>query len=188
MAQEKVEKEALELTLEDIQQEIDKARLELEEKKKEIEEKKQELKTNSRREISEDEQKIIDKQNKKIKQNKSSREVVGKLTNYRKQMVTGRFMNRRHQGKSVKLPYHLDKGDSEKWYILEDGKVYTIPQGFADQINGGDEKNPCYYTPVFVQKDPNKVPHSNQVGENSAIAEVDTSSKRYAFVPCSFVA
>jgi hypothetical protein len=185
--EEQIENESQEMTLENIQQQIDLARLELEKTKQQIEEKKKEFSSpNPRRDISEDEQKIIDKQNKRTKQNKSSREIIEKLAAYRKEMVTGRFMNRLSPGKTVKLPYHLDKGDPEKWYTLKDGHVYTIPRGFVDQINGGSEKDPCYYTPVFVQKTADQMPHSETVGENSAIAAVDASTKRYAFVPIGF--
>jgi hypothetical protein len=91
-------------------------------------------------------------------------------------MITGKFMNRRAPGQTVKLTYLRYETDPVKWYSFEDGKIYTIPRGFADQLNEH------YYTPHFIQKqtemDPNR--------PASAIHDVDTSNKKYAFVPVNF--
>lgn len=90
--------------------------------------------------------------------------------------MTGKFINRRAPGQSAKLTYLKYADDPVKWYTMEDGKVYTIPRGFADQINE------YYYTPHFIQKqgimDPN--------APSSAIHDVDTSNKKYAFTPINF--
>lgn len=179
------EKDSPEMTLESIQQEIDKARQELEQTKILIEEKKNELKLQPRREVDADEQRIIDKQINNINSTKNKSDVIEKLREHDSMMVTGRFMNRRAPGQQVKLPYMKHSTDPVKWYILKDGGTYTIPRGFADQLNGGDDKNPCYYTPVFIQKQ-GPQEFSDKMGENSAIAEVDTSNKKYAFVALAY--
>jgi hypothetical protein len=184
---EKEDNAGLEITLESIQQEIDKARQELEQTKIKLEEKRHELKTLPRREIDETEQKIIDKQVNNINKKKNKNDVIEKQRIFDSQLVTGRFMNRRSPGQKVKLPYLKYSTDPVKWYELRDGGTYTLPRGFADQLNGGDDKNPCYYTPKFVQKEgPQNL--TETLGENSMIAEVDTSNKKYAFVPIGFAA
>ncbi len=135
-----LENESLEITLEGIQQELDRARQELEQTKVAIEEKKQELKVLPRREIDETEQKIIDKQVNNINKTKNKDDVIEKQRVYDSVMITGRFMNRRAPGQTVKLPYLKHATDPVKWYILKDGGTYTIPRGFADQLNGGEER------------------------------------------------
>lgn len=92
-----------------------------------------------------------------------------------KELVTGKFINRRAPGQTVKLTYAKHKGDLDKWYTFQDGKTYTIPRGFADQLNE------AYYTPKFVQK-----PGELTAEGGSVIQEVDTSNKRYAFVATTF--
>lgn len=168
--------------LETIQQEIDTARLELENTKREIEEKKHELKAMFRREVSEDEKKIMEKQVTMTNEQASLKSKIEMNRIRDSEMVTGRFMNRRAQGQPVKLPYVKYATDPVKWYPFEDGKVYTIPRGFADQLNGGTDDDPCYYMPHFTQKpgemDPNK--------PASAIHAVDASNKKYAFTPINF--
>ena len=168
--------------LETIQQEIDSARAELENTKREIEEKKLELKRIPAREVSEEEKKIMSNQVTMTNEKNSLKEKIERQRAYDSEPVTGRFMNRRAPGQPVKLPYIKHATDPVKWYPLEDGKVYTIPRGFADQLNGGTEDDPCYYTPHFTQKagemDPNK--------PASAIHAVDSSNKKYAFTPINF--
>lgn len=181
------ENESPEMTLESIQQEIDKARQELEQTKLAIEENKHELKMQPRRQVDANEQRIIDKQINNTNKSKIKEDIVEKQRIYDSVMITGRFINRRSPRQTVKLTYMKHATDPVKWYIFKDGGTYTIPRGFADQLNGGDEKNPCYYTPVFIQKQ-GPQEFSDKAGENSAIAEVDTSNKRYAFVPLSFAA
>jgi hypothetical protein len=91
-------------------------------------------------------------------------------------MITGKFINRRAPGQAAKLTYIKYEDDLPKWYMLEDNKVYTLPRGFVDQINDH------YYTPHFVQTqgvmDPNR--------PCTAIHDVDTSNKKYAFIPLGF--
>lgn len=166
-----------EAELETLQGEIDLARVELERTKLEIEEKKRELVfSERRRELDKDEQNIA------TKQISRTSEVTAKLADLQKQKqydsvkVTGKFLNIRAPGQPVKLPYMKYAEDPVKWHPFEHGKVYTIPRGFADQINE------YYHVPKFTQRegvmDPN-VPCSQ-------IQEVDTSNKKYAFVPVGF--
>lgn len=168
--------------LEAIQKEIDLARLELENTKKEIEEKKHELKIIPNREIDAYEKKLVEKQVSMSNEKSTLAATIEKQRIYDSELVTGRFMNRRSPGQSVKLPYMKHSTDNPKWYSFEDGKVYTIPRGFKDQLNGGTDDDPCYYTPQFIQKegimDPNQ--------PSSAIHSIDSSNKKYAFVPIGF--
>jgi len=178
--------ESKENDLNALQMEIDEARLELEKTKKEIQEKKQELKAvPAGREISQDEKDLIEKQ--KARKGKKSELAIKieKQKAYDNVMLTGKFMNLRAPGQSVKLPYIKYNDDPVKLHTFNHGQVYTIPRGFADQINGGTEQDPCHYIPKFIKKDGDQV-LSNQVGENSAIASVDSSNKMYAFVPVNF--
>lgn len=165
--------------LESIQKELDIARAELAKTQIEIEEKKKELTLTSRREISDEERRISQKQVTMTNEMKSREEIIAQQKIYDNVKVTGKFLNRRAPGQPVKLPYQKYSDDPVKWYPFEDGKVYTIPRGFADQIND------YYHTPVFTQKEGIQNP-SNVAGENSAIATVDTSNKKYAFIPISF--
>lgn len=186
MSKQKKEKESYkekpmteEVVLDTVQTEIDLARIELEKIKIEIEEKKKSLEFEAKREISPDERKIIDKQISMGNERNTLSENIAKQKAYDSVKVTGKFINRRAPGQSVKLPYIKYVDDPVKWHPFEDGRVYTIPRGFADQINE------YYHTPQFIQKQGEQA-HSNVVGENSAIAEVDRSNKKYAFVPVNF--
>lgn len=165
--------------LELLEQELDKKRIELEETKRQIEEKKQELKYVANRDIDADERMLIDKQKATSKKGIAAKAIIEKQKEIDNQLVTGRFMNRRAPGQPVKLPYFkYDDDPPAKWHEFEDGKVYTIKRGFADQINGGSDAHPCYYSPIFIQKnepmDPNK--------PESQLQSVDTSNRKYAFV------
>ena len=64
------------------------------------------------------------------------RKKVEEEKRYCQSKVTGKFLNIRAPGKSVKLPYYKHVGDPCIWYELKHGQVYTIPRGFADQLNG----------------------------------------------------
>jgi len=156
--------------------ELDLARIELSKVQIEIQERKKELESAPAREISPDERKIIDKQVAGFTKKAALSDKIEKQKAYDSELVTGKFMNRRAPGQQAKLTYIKYADDPVKWYIFEDGKIYTIPRGFADQINEH------YYTPHFNQKqgemDPNK--------PASAIHEIDTSNKKYAFVPMNF--
>lgn len=164
------------LELESLQQELDKARQELESTKVEIESKKKELQSNPRRELDAQEIAIMDRQHNMKMDKGALKEKIEKQKAFDNVMVTGKFINRRSPGNSVKLTYMKYEDDPVKWYVLEDGKVYTIPRGFVDQIREH------YHRPNFTQKqglmDPNQ--------PTSAIHEVDTSQKLYDFVPIGF--
>jgi hypothetical protein len=175
------ENEVLEV-LEGLETEVDKTRLELERVKVELEEKKQELKRFPMREISEEETVIVKKQVAMTSERRALKEKIDKQKAYDRVMVTGRFMNLRVPGQKAKLPYLKYADDPEKWQVFHHGKTYTIPRGFADQINGGDEKSPCYYTPQFIQKEGPMDPDNPE----SQVHEVLTHNKRYAFVPLNF--
>lgn len=168
--------------IETIQQEIDAARIELENTKREIEEKKLELIRTPAREIDEDEKKIMSRQSDKSATRRALQEKIERQQVHDSELVTGKFINRRAPGQPVKLPYVKHATDPVKWYPLEDGKTYTIPRGFADQLNGGTDNDPCYYTPQFIQKQGEMDPNQ----PSSAIHAVDSSNKKYAFVPVNF--
>lgn len=171
-----------EIVLENVQTEIDLANQELNRIKKEIEETKQKLETLPRREITQEEKNITENQITMSNERKAAKEEIERQKAYDNVKVTGKFMNLRYPGQSIKLPYIKYIDDPVKWHAFEHGKVYTIPRGFADQINGGDEKNPCYYMPKFKQKEGIMDPNA----PSSQIDEVDTSNKKYAFVPINF--
>jgi hypothetical protein len=163
--------------LEQIQQELDLARVDLEKTRLEIEAKKQELKATPVIEA-----KPIPNPSITIKDNALSQKIADRKARD-SVMVTGKFYNLRVKGQSVKLPY-LKYGDEPvKWWPLDHGKVYTIPKGFADQINGGTEEDPCYYTPHVIK---NEGAIINPDEPESGIHSVDTSDKKYAFVPIGF--
>jgi hypothetical protein len=162
--------------LDSLQTEIDQARVELERTKKEIEEKKQELTRNPRREIEVSEKVSAEKQITRGNESAAKQKKIEELRDHDSVMVKGRFMNRRAPGQAVKLPYAKYATDSEKWWNFEDGQVYTIPRGFVDQINE------YYHTPHFVKSDGPMDPNKPQ----SQIHAVETSNKKYAFVPIGF--
>lgn len=159
-----------------VQTELDITRLELEKLKLELEEKKKEI--GRLREVTPEEKKIIEGQYDKQAKDAHLKDEMERQRIYDSQLVTGKFINRRAPGNSVKLPYVKYATDPVKWYPFEDGKVYDIPRGFAEQINEH------YYRPQFTQTqgamDPNR--------PSSVIHEVDTSNKLYSFVPIGFAA
>lgn len=165
-----------EAVLDNLQTEIDLARIELSKTMKEIEERKKELSAN--RDISDEEVKIIDKQITKADERKSLNSTIEQQKAFDNIKVTGKFINRRAPGQPAKLTYIKYADDPVKWYEFEDGKVYTIPRGFADQINE------YYHTPHFIQKSPDSFMDPNKPA--SAIHDIDTSQKKYSFVPVNF--
>lgn len=167
-----------EAVLESLQTELDLARSELQKTKLEIEENKQQIQqVKSRRELDEQEKNIVAKQISRTDEKNAARAKIEAQQAYDSEKVTGRFINRRSPGKrEEKLTYMKYADDPVKWYSFDDGKVYTIPRGFADQINEH------YYTPHFKQNQSEQDPNRPQ----SAINEVDTSNKKYAFVPVGF--
>lgn len=164
------------MTLENLEAEVDQTRIELEKVKRELEEKKHELKAMPMREVDEEEMVIVKKQVTHTSKNAALKEKIAKQKAFDDVMVTGKFINRRSPGNPAKLLYQKYEDCPVKWYTFEDGKVYTIPRGFADEIKEH------YHTPHFIQKqgimDPN--------APSSAIHDVDTSNKKYDFVPVSF--
>jgi hypothetical protein len=171
--------------LEVMQQELDQARIDLENTKREISERKHQLETlkfTPGREISAEEKVLVEKQINMTNERKAGESIIEKQRQHDSVMVTGRFMNRRAPGQGVKLPYLKHSTDPVKWYPLEDGKVYTIPRGFADQLNGGTDDDPCYYTPKFIKKEGDMDPNKPE----SAIHAVDSTNKKYGFVPLNF--
>jgi hypothetical protein len=174
---EKIEEPMTEqIILDNVETEIDVARAELEKLKVELEEKKLELKR-PMRELDDHELVLVKKQAVVSNAKSALKEKIEAQKKRDNEMVTGKFINRKSPGQSAKLTYLKYDDDPVKWYTLEDGKTYTIPRGFMDQLNGGDETNPCYYTPHFTQKteimDPNR--------PSSAIHDIDASQKKYAF-------
>ena len=171
--------------IEEAEKELDLKRQELELVKRELEEKKAELSKVPARVIDEDEKEVMKKHEGQSKEKQSLKEKIERQKAYDNEMVTGRFTNRRVPGQPAKVPYIKYADDPVKWWHFQDGQVYTIPRGLADQLNGGSENDPCYYMPRFIQKTGELVP-SNTTGENSQIAQVDTSNKKYMFSPVGF--
>ncbi len=163
-------------TLETLETEIDRTRAELESVKLELEEKKQQAKYIPMREIDADEMILVKKQQSRSSAGKAAADMIEKQKAFDNVMVTGKFINRRAPGQPAKLTYLKYEDDPVKWYNLEDGKVYTLPRGFADQINEH------YYTPHFTQKQTLMDPNA----PSSAIHDVDTSNKKYSFTPVNF--
>lgn len=161
--------------LETLEKDIDQARLELEATRREIEEKKAEL-ASPRRDISVEEKSIMDKQQSRKVKNQALQDKIDKMQARDSEKVTGKFINLRAKGQSVKLTYMRYAEDPVKWYTLEDGKTYTIPRGFADEINEH------YHTPRFIQRTEPMDPSQ----PTSQIQDVDTSDKKYAFVALGY--
>ncbi len=167
----------VEENLELIQQELDLARVELEKTRLEIEAKKQELKGMPVVEV-----KPAIAPSVTIKDNALNQKIADQKARD-SVMVTGKFFNLRAKGQSIKLPYLKYGDESVKWHQFDHGKVYTIPKGFADQINGGSESDPCYYTPHFIK---NEGIILNPDDPESGIHAVDTTDKKYSFTPINF--
>jgi hypothetical protein len=162
--------------LEQIQTEIDLARVELEKTRLEIEENKLKLKESPVQVKSIESPAITSKDN-------AALEKIAAQKALDNVMVTGKFYNLRVKGKSEKLTYHKYADDPVKWWDFDHGKVYTIPKGFADQINGGTESDPHHYTPHFIK---NEGIILNPDEPESGIHAVDTSDKKFSFVPLNF--
>ncbi len=156
--------------LEVIQQEIDQARIELEKTRFEIEAKKQELKTMPVVAKASETPSIT------IKDNSLSEKIAAQklLDN---EMVTGKFHNLRAKGQPAKLTYMHHADDPVKWYTFQHGEVYTIPRGFANEINEH------YHTPRFIKNEGIILDPSHP---ESGIHSVDTSDKMYSFTPINF--
>ena len=168
--------------LESLETEIDQKRIELEKIKVELQEKEIELKKLPNREYSDEEIIITKKQITLSVEKQALKEKIEKQKAHDNQKVTGRFMNLRCKGQSIKLPYIKYPDDLVKLWEFEDGKVYTIPRGFCDQLNGEEENLPSHYIPRFIKNDEPMDPNKPQ----SQISNIDTSNKKYAFVPVGF--
>ena len=173
----KIQLEMTRMELENAQMEleIEKAHRELA-KTKEVQEPKKEVKVVAHREIDADEQLIVDKMNANRVEKTELKAKIERQRAYDSQMVTGKFINRRAPGREVRLTYNKYESDPVKWYDFMDGKTYTIPRGFADQIRE------YYHSPQFVQKTGPMDPDNPE----SQVDYVDTSVKKYDFVPLSF--
>lgn len=181
--QRKVKKPEVQMTdeaqLEVLSQELDLVRIELQKTKLEIEKVKSEekdlIERRQLRELDEVEKKANDKLIATRVEGRGLEDKIAAQKAYDNVKVTGRFMNRRAPGNPAKLTYMKYADDPVKWYTFADGSVYTIPRGFADQINE------YYHRPRFIQKEgPLDPSNPNQINE------VDTSNKSYAFVPTTF--
>ena len=162
--------------IENAESELDRVRLELEQTKLRLEEKKAELKAQPARQYDQKEIEISKKQIAIQSKNSEARARMEQQRIDDSVMVTGKFINRRSPGQKVKITYHKHATDPIKWYEFKDGGVYTIPRGFADQLNQ------YYHTPRFIQKEGPMDPNEPE----SQIHGVDTSNKKYAFLPVSF--
>lgn len=169
--------------LESLESEMDRVRVELQKTKLELEEKKNELTNFPRRDISEKEKELSQKQVAGFVKNESLKAKIEEQKKRDSEQVTGKFSNLRAPGQGVKLPYHKYADDPVKWWTFEHGQVYTIPRGFADQINGEDPNCPCYYTPQFI-KNENAIANPDDPG--TGIHHIDTSNKKYMFSPINF--
>ena len=156
--------------LETVQKELDLARVELEKTKLEIESKKQQLKEFPVQ------AKAIESPAVAIKDNTLAQKIAEEKAKDNV-MVTGKFYNLRAKGQQAKITYNKYVDDPVKWYVFQHGEIYTIPKGFADQINNH------YYTPHFVKNEGQIIDPSNP---ESGIHAVDTSDKMYSFTPINF--
>lgn len=166
------------MQMEAIQQEMDQVRkelLELKEEKKQIEAEKKEL--SSRRELDADEIRIVEKQVNNSSKRQALREKIEAQKKYDSVMVKGKFLNQRAPGHSVKLPYMKYDTDLPKWWTLEHGQTYTIPRGFADQINE-------YYAKISYRE--RQGPIDNPDDPGSALDHAPIREQIYAFVPLTF--
>ncbi len=160
-----------EALLEEVQQEIDQARLELEKTRLEIETKKQELKSMvSSAPVVKDAPAVVLKDN-------SLMEKIAQEKLRDNEKVTGKFHNLRAKGMPAKITYMKYADDPVKWYTFEHGEIYTIPRGFAEQINDH------YHTPHFIKEEGRIIDPSNP---GTGVHAVDTSDKMYSFTPVNF--
>lgn len=162
--------------LSSLESELDLVRLELEKTKKELEEKRLAVSSLSSREHDAKELAVVEKQVTMTNENETAKAKIAAQKAHDNVKITGRFMNRRAPGQPAKLAYIKYEDDPVKWYEFNDGGTYTIPRGFADQINEH------YYTPHFIKNEGIMDPDNTESG----IAAVDTTNKKYAFVPTGF--
>lgn len=156
--------------LEVIQKEIDLARVELEKTRVEIESKKHELKSMPIVAKAPESPSIILK-------NAAGSEKIANQKLIDNEMVTGKFYNLRVKGQQAKLTYMHHADDPVKWYVFQHGEIYTIPRGFANEINEH------YHTPRFIKNENVILDPSNP---ESGIHAVDTTDKMYSFVGLNY--
>ena len=136
--------------LEAVETDIDLKRKELNEINAAIEEKKSKLKRMERREYSAKENEIADKQISQQVKGNAAKDIIEKQKAFDNVMVTGRFFNLRNPGQAQDLPYIKYSDDPVKLWHFEHGEVYTIPRGFADQLNGGnDQGSMLFYSEIY---------------------------------------
>lgn len=169
------ELEKMKLEMEKMTSELQLAKEQLSQTKTELEDRNIEIRTKGGRLISSDEIDFSKKQVGMSNDKAALKEKIEKQKSYDNQMVTGKFLNRRAPGQAAKLTYMKYDDDEVKWYTFVDGQTYTIKRGFVEQINEH------YCTPLFNQQNQ---PINSDGG--SIIESVDTSNKKYAFVPSNF--
>lgn len=168
--------------LESLESEMDRVRVELEQAKRDLAEKKEELNN-----LPKNEKKAELSSSPAIKvEDKALSEKLAAQRISDNELLTGIFHNLRVPGQTVKLPYYKHVGDPEKWYTLVHGKTYTIPRGFANQINGGTDEDPCYFMPKFTKKTGEAAIIIDPDNPESSIHSVDTSHKKFMFSPVGF--
>lgn len=168
---------AAEKMMEDLQSQMDEMRNEMEklrvEKAQIIEEKKVYA-----RELDDKEVVLVEKQINNTNKRQALKEKIEAQKKYDNVMVRGKFLNQRAPGQSVKLTYLKYDTDLAKWWPFEHNKIYTIPRGFADQINE-------YYANIKYNE--GKGPTSIEDGAmGEALDHTPVREQIYAFVPVSF--
>lgn len=173
------ELEMLETSLDSVKSQLLAAQRELDEKKqemKDLEMKKYHAPVYEKRELDEQEKSIVERQLHGFTKNAGLKAKIEAQREYDNQMVTGRFINRKQPGGTAVLTYSKYPDDFPTWKHFKDGCTYTIKRGYADQINEH------YHTPAFIKNEGSMEDSDN----GTAIHSVDTSDKKYAFVPVGF--
>lgn len=169
-----------EIAAEIAQSELDIVRLELEKAKKELEEQKHQIQLNSKRVLDDKELDICAKQQTMGNEMKAKKEALEQQRIYDSQMITGKFINMRAPGQRVRLTYCKHATDLAKWWDFDHNKNYTIPRGFADQINE-------HYARIeHKQKVQDIITNPDQPG--TALEPTVTRHQLYAFVPTQWAA
>lgn len=168
---------AAEKMMEDLQAQMDEMRNEIEklriEKAQIVEEKKVYA-----RELDAKEIELIEKQVSNTNAKQALREKIEAQKKFDNVMVRGKFLNQRAPGQAVKLTYMKYADDLAKWWTFEHNKIYTIPRGFADQINE-------YYAKIRFA--PGEGPKTTQDGDmGEALDQTPIREQLYAFVPIGF--
>ena len=163
-----------EAEIETIRSELDFKTKELEDVKRQV----QELVAKANRPIDQQEQAIIEKQINTRTEGARLSDQKAKQKAYDNVKVTGRFMNMRAPGQSVKLPYIKYIDDDVKWHQFDHGRTYTIKRGFADQINE-------YYAKISYRQSSNPMDPNNP-NQPAALDDTPTRESLYAFVGLSY--